>query len=192
VELSVEFFSRLQVVKLVEDYTFKPFDCGNNDLNSFLFHDSKIYSKYLRYTTTILESEDKIIAYYSLANDLLTIRDMEDFRDEIDANINIEISYWERFYNHINYPAVKIGRLAVDKEFQSKGMGRLIIDSLANSFTNNNKTGCQFITVDAINDHNKQRTIKFYERNGFKFLTPGDIGEDSRVMYKPLIKGLFN
>jgi GNAT superfamily N-acetyltransferase len=176
---------------LREDSILKPFDCGNNDLNGFLLDDSKIYSKYLRYTTTVLESKEKIIAYYSLANDLLTVRDMEDFREETETNIRIEIDYWEQFYRQVSYPAVKIGRLAVDREFQSNGLGTMIINSLIKSFTDNNKTGCQFITVDAINDHNKQRTIKFYEQNGFNFLTRTDIGEDSRLMYRPLLKGLF-
>ncbi len=71
------------------------------------------------------------------------------------------------------YPAAKIGRLAVDKDFQDQGIGTFLIKSLVQSFIRKNKTGCQFITVDAIND-NTQRTIKFYENNGFKYLTMND------------------
>jgi GNAT superfamily N-acetyltransferase len=188
----VKLFSegRIHVVQLTDTYIFKPFDCGNNDLNDFLFHDSKNHSKYLRYTTTIFETEEKIIAYYSLSNDLLVVREIGDFREEIDTNINIETEYWEQFYEQVSYPAVKIGRLAVDKEFQGNGLGRIIIDSLVISFTNNNKTGCQFITVDAINDHKGQKAIHFYIQNGFNFLTALDIQKDSRLMYKPLIRSL--
>jgi GNAT superfamily N-acetyltransferase len=182
---------KLRFKPLTQDYQFNDFDCGNEDLNDFLVYDAKTNLKYLRYTTTILETENKIVAYYSLANDLLTIRDVEDFRDEIDNHVNIELAYWEQFYNQVNYPAVKIGRLAVDKAFQGKGIGKFILYSLGRSFSTNNKTGCQFITVDAINDHQTQRTIKFYESNGFKLLTLSDLQNDSRAMYKPLINGLI-
>jgi GNAT superfamily N-acetyltransferase len=182
---------QLRFKSLTQNYQFLDFDCGNGDLNDFLIHDAKINLKYLRYTTTVLETENKIVAYYSLANDLLTIRDIEDFRSEIDSKVDVELAYWERFYNQVNYPAVKIGRLAVDKEFQGKGIGKFILYSLCRSFSTNNKAGCQFITVDAINDHNEQRTIKFYESNGFKLLTLSDVQNDSRAMYKPLINGLI-
>jgi GNAT superfamily N-acetyltransferase len=179
----------IKVKQLTDLYIFKPFDCGNEDLNDFLFNDSKINSRYLRYATTVLETEDRIIAYYSLANDLLTVRDVEDFREDIDSNIDIDIDYWEKFYAQAHYPALKIGRLAVDKDFQSMGLGRIIIDSLVNSFSNNSKSGCQFITVDAVNDHDKYRAINFYEKNGFRLLTMLDFQKDSRLMYKPLIIG---
>ncbi|MDR2628180.1 MAG: GNAT family N-acetyltransferase [Dysgonamonadaceae bacterium] len=180
---------RINVIQLTDSYVFKSFDCGNGDLNDFLFNDSKLYSRYLRYVTTLLETNERIIAYYSLANDLLTVRNVEDFREEIDTGMNIDDDYWERFYEQVHYPAVKIGRLAVDKEYQSMGLGRLIIDSLIVSFTNNSKSGCQFITVDAVNDHDRQRTIRFYEKNGFRLLTLQDLQKDSRLMYKPLIIG---
>lgn len=85
------------------------------------------------------------------------------------------------------YPAAKIGRLAVDKEFQDQGIGTFLIKSLVQSFISKNKTGCQFITVDAIND-NSQRTIRFYENNGFKYLTMGDVNKESRQMYKSLLE----
>lgn len=85
------------------------------------------------------------------------------------------------------YPAAKIGRLAVDEKFQCQGIGTFLIRSLVQSFIKKNKTGCQFITVDAIND-NTQRTIKFYEKNGFKALTINDVNKESRQMYKSLLE----
>jgi hypothetical protein len=64
---------KIKYVPLTGSYTFKDFDCGNSDLNEFLFKDAKMYLKHLRYTTTLLETEDRIIAYFSLSNDLLTV-----------------------------------------------------------------------------------------------------------------------
>jgi hypothetical protein len=92
-------------VSLSNSHIFKPFDCGNDDLNEFLLNDAKIYSRHLRYTTQILETDSRTVAYFSLANDLLTV--------------------------------------------------------LINSFRSKNKTGCQFITVDAVNTH---ETLRFYEK----------------------------
>lgn len=47
------------------------------------------------------------------------------------------------------YPSVKIGRLAVSKDYDNKGVGRAILDFIKHAFTNGNRTGCRFITVDA-------------------------------------------
>jgi hypothetical protein len=52
------------------------------------------------------------------------------------------------------------------------------------SFLSNNKTGCQFITVDALNNRD---TLRFYEKNGFSFVTLTDYNKPSRQMYKNLI-----
>ena len=184
-ERSINFID-LKSVLLTSDYVFSEFNCGNEDLNEFLLKDSKMYLRNLRYATTLLKKDNRIIAYYSLANDLLTIHDVEDFSDEIenDKNTFIEHDYWETFLAQKNYPAIKIGRLAVDAEFQNKGIGSLIVDSLIGSYRKNNKAGCQFITVDAINNQN---TLRFYEVRGFKFLTALDVAEKSRAMYRSLV-----
>lgn len=192
-EHSIDFWellkqNKVKVTPLTKDYIFKSFDCGNADLNDFLFNDSKVYLRHLRYTTTLLETDNQIIAYYSLANDLLSISDRQDFADEMsDSKNKIDFDFWERFLNQKMYPAAKIGRLAVDRTFQNQGIGTMLIQSLVQSFIKKNKTGCQFITVDAIND-NTQRTIRFYEDNGFKLLTMNDVNKESRQMYKSLLE----
>lgn len=192
-EHSIDFWellkqNKVKVTPLTKDYIFKSFDCGNADLNDFLFNDSKVYLRHLRYTTTLLETDKQIIAYYSLANDLLSISDRQDFADEMsDSKNKIDFDFWEKFLNQKMYPAAKIGRLAVDRTFQDQGIGTMLIQSLVQSFIKKNKTGCQFITVDAIND-NTQRTIKFYENNGFKLLTMNDVNRESRQMYKSLLE----
>lgn len=176
----------LMLSRLTEDYILKPFDCGNRDLNDFLFEDSKTYLKHLRYTTSILETSDKTIAYFSLANDLLTISRKEDFLTEIRESMkNIQDTYLESFLYASTYPAVRIGRLAVDKSFQNKGIGTRLIKSIIFSFIRNNKTGCQFITVDALNN---VCSLNFYEKNGFIPCTVNDVNKSSRQMYKSLIE----
>ena len=52
----------MKVVKLTDDYDFKSFDCGNDDLNEFLFQDSKQYSAKRQLT---LDS-DTVQLYFNL------------------------------------------------------------------------------------------------------------------------------
>ncbi len=49
-------------------------------------------------------------------------------------------------------------------------------------FIDKNKTGCRFIIVDAY-----QEAIKFYQDNGFDFLTLDDEEKDTRLMYFDLM-----
>lgn len=70
----------------------------------------------------------------------------------------------------INFPAVLIGRLGVSAADRGKGLniGSQIIDFVKMWFrSSDNKTGCRFIVVDA---YNNDRTIHFYQKNGFKLL----------------------
>jgi hypothetical protein len=48
---------------------------------------------------------------------------------------------------------------------------------------NNYSTGAKFLTVDAY-----KGSIKYYEKNGFEFLTDEDVEDDTRAMYFDLIK----
>ncbi len=33
----------MELIQLTQDYDLKPFDCGDADLNGFLFNDAKIF-----------------------------------------------------------------------------------------------------------------------------------------------------
>ena len=172
------------IAKLTDSYVIKPFDCGVPDLNDFLFNDAKTHLRYLSSITYLVENKDKTIAYYSLLNDLLNIDSHtdKDFEEEISETIE-DYSFLLEMRAVSMYPAAKIGRFAVDVEFQRHGYGMEILNSITVSFLNN-KTGCQFITVDALNNSN---TLNFYEKNGFAFVTLSDYNKASRQMYKNLI-----
>lgn len=192
-ESSTDFISKLNsheytISKLTQESKLKSFCCGNADLDDFLFNDAKIYLKYLRYTTFLVENSIEIIAYYSLANDNIRLGAFQDDYDILtDVGNSIspnDVDFGRYILNQRIFPAVKIGRLAVNENFQNKGYGTDILELLVMSFIKNNKTGCQFITVDAIN---QLKTTKFYEKNNFQYVTLSDIGSESRQMYKILI-----
>ena len=68
------------------------------------------------------------------------------------------------------YPAVLIGRLGVNTEYQGGDyhIGQQVISYLKSWFIEeDNKTGCRFLVVDA---YNRERVLRFYECNKFKYL----------------------
>ncbi len=149
----------LRVVRLSPDYEFKPFDCGNDDLNEFLFNDSKDYLKALLAVTYIIETEDDTVAYFSVSNDKITTMET---RKSLWRKIK---SKFDHRKHRRDYPAVKVARLAVNKKYQNSYVGTYIMDFIKQMFVKNNRTGCAFITVDAL-----QEALNFYIKNGFRQL----------------------
>lgn len=78
-------------------------------------------------------------------------------------------------------PSVKIGRLAVSKHYENRGIGSEILNFIKFFFTKSNKTGCRFITVDAYAE-----AVEFYKKNGFDFFTKKDVNEKTRLMFYDL------
>ena len=142
------------------------FDCGDADLNEFLLKDARRYMTELLTVTYLVMENSTIAAYFSLANDLLTC----------DPSTPEGKRGWNKLTRSIpnkkrrkSFPAVKLGRLAVDGTFKGAGLGREILDYLKQWFIVGNKTGCRFITVDA---YNERQVLRFFEGYGFRFLTP--------------------
>jgi len=81
-------------------------------------------------------------------------------------------------------PATLLGRLAIDRDFQGAGAGKLLlIDALKRSFLISNEIGSFAVVVDPINENAE----RFYDKFGFIKLT------DSGKMFLPMktIKQLF-
>ena len=177
---------------MIEQFTFrrletdsdcKTFDCSDNDLNDFFLNDSKEYLKQLLAVTYVFEDKNNTIAFFSVLNDKISSEDVpkRDFR-----KIKEKLPHKKHLKS---YPAVKVGRFGVHREFQRNKIGTEVMDFIKAFFTKRNKTGCRFITVDA---YNKDAAIIFYERNGFLFLTPEDEKEDTRLMYFDLMRFVRN
>ncbi len=170
-----------KVMRLTQDYTLKPFNCGDQDLNEFLLYNAKPYLKELLAVTYILESTegDQIIAFFCLLNDKIAISDFPSRR-----------RYWtfvqklkSKGKGFNSYPSMKIERLGINSNYQKQGFGQIIIDILKKSFIHDNRTGCKYITVDAY-----RSATPFYERNGFKYLSEADKDSETRLMYFDLIQ----
>lgn len=116
-------FDKFIFSKLEESTVIKPFDCGDPDLNEFLFEDAKKYLNSLLAVTYLLEdkSVDKTVAYYCLLNDKIEIDPDEKSKWN---KINRKIPNSKRYRA---YPAVKIGRLGVSKEYSHQHIGENLI-----------------------------------------------------------------
>lgn len=164
----------MRMLRLSEEHKFKPFDCDNKDLNEFLLNDSKDYLKKLLAVTYVLESPEETIAYFSLANDKISL--LESNRS---VWRKIKKSFAHRKHRS-DYPAVKIGRFAVNVKYQGADIGSSLMDFIKEKSIMNSRSGCAFITVDAL-----KNVIPFYLKNDFQFLdkTTSDTEGDTATLY---------
>ena len=125
------------------------FDCGDEDLNNFLFEDSyKYIENHLAIVYLVIYNEE-LVGYFSLTS------------DSIRVNKKLEIK-------HGLYPSVKIGRLAVDKKYRGNGIGTYMLKIIAGIVENiRTNIGIRYLSVDA---YNKKNTINFYSKNNFVML----------------------
>ena len=172
-------FSSYKIRKLGINEKVKSFDCGDADLNDFILNASTLYREALLAVTYVFEAEDDeshehIAAYFSLANDRVS---MSDFPDKTAFNRFRK----HRFVNEKrlkSYPAAKICRLAVNKDLKGQHIGEFLSDFIKSFFLADNKTGCRFLTVDAY-----AAAIPFYLKQKFVPLTVEDEGADTRLLY---------
>lgn len=170
-------FSKFSQIQLSSETQIKPFKCADDDLNGFLLDDAKYFQEELMAVTYLIEDNQKnvTVAYFSL------------LADKISFNPD-EKSVWNKLNRNIpnpkrrrNYPALKIGRLAVNEVYAGTGVGTFVLDSIKYAFTSVKRLGCRFLTVDALNS-----ATKFYEKNGFQFFTELDKEDETRLMFYDL------
>ena len=160
----------MRIVKLTESHVLKPFDCGDQDLNDFLFNDAKNYYKHRLSVTYLLENETETVAYFSVSNDKLSI-------NESDKPTWRKIKHLFNHRKHRgDYPAVKVGRLAVNLKYQGHDIGSDLLSYIKCMFAEGNRTGCAFITVDALNN-----AVQFYSKNKFRHLRREALAQDSET-----------
>lgn len=141
-----------------------PFSCGVDDLDDFILNDADLYAEELlgkTYCWVTTEAPHRIVALFTLSNDSIKTKLMSS-NDKNRFQRNIVNPKRGR-----SYPAVLIGRLGVNREFQNtpSHVGRQLMSFIKDWFRHeDNKTGCRFIVVDA---YNEEKVLRYYERNGF-------------------------
>ena len=173
--------TKWRVRHMEEGDKLESFRCGNPDLDDFLLNDSRLYQQKLLAATYLLEVDSNVMAYFSLANDNISIKDFSTHRE-----FNRFRS--PRFVNSKRiktYPAVKICRFAVGQDMKRKGIGTILLNMIKESYIHNQKSGCRFITVDAY-----KSAIPFYLRNGFLPLQHLEDNSGTSLMFYDLMNAI--
>jgi hypothetical protein len=170
----------IEPLNLSEDLS--DFSCGNIELDDFFHKEVVLCCRYKYLTAYAVRSikSGEIIGLFTLSNDIVSL-DNEDIED-LKEGVGGEYKYI--FGNQSSFPAVNIGHLAIKKNLQSKGIGRLVILYICHIFIQYRFTGVQFITVDSLNN---PRTNKFYAKNRFLNQSNRDINQKTRRMYLSLM-----
>ena len=163
----------MQLDRLTAQTCIKPFDCGDDDLNGFLMNDAKAFMQKKIANTFLLSDEEKTVAYFSLLTDKISKRDTTN-------------SNWRKlkkkfpYEKHFNsYPALKIGRFAVSKDYRGQNIGSELMTYIKRTLHENQLYAVfRFITVDAY-----LSAIPFYEKNDFRMLVSAEENPYTRSMY---------
>lgn len=143
---------QIKVEKLSGEHDLQAFNCGDSDLDSFLRKDALTYQKELVSNTYLCIYDGRMIAYFSLSADSVRL-------DEVDRE-----KFKARGIGVMDFPAVKVGRLAVNKRYQRRGIGKFVMNLATGKAALLSKSiGCRLLTVDA-----HPQATKFYEKLGFK------------------------
>jgi len=101
--------------------------------------------------TYVCKFQSEIVAYFTLSS------------DSIKLNPEDKNHFEKRGIRYLFFPAIKIGRLAIHKEFQNMGLGtELILRIVGCVHKLSRNVGIRFISVDAYHD-----SVEFYKKNFF-------------------------
>jgi GNAT superfamily N-acetyltransferase len=142
----------MRIVPLAGNHDRQSFDCGRQELNDWLRqvarqHQDKGLSK--TFVATREDALDCICGFYAL-----TLAELE--------TRHLPAAWRKRLPRRI--PGVRLGRLAIDREFQGKGFGGLLlVDALTRAQRIYAEAGGIGLFVDAID----QQGAGYYQRFGF-------------------------
>ena len=142
----------MRVLPLTGNHEREAFDCGRKELNDWLRqvarqHQDKGLSK--TFVATAEDMPDRICGYYAL-----TLAELE--------NRHLPQAWRKKLPRRI--PGVRLGRLAVDRQYQGKGLGKLLlVDALSRAQLIYKEAGGIGLFVDAIDE----QAAGYYRRFGF-------------------------
>lgn len=154
----------------------KNFDCGDRHINKFFKKKAMDFSsQFLSRSFCFLNKEnlDEVVCAFCLSNDSVNLLGLP---GEIKQKFQ---NKFPRGKGLASYPAIKIGRLGVQIEF-SEGdahIGTQLLNYIKYKCLEYGvNTACRYLVVDS---YNKDKTLHFYQKNGFEFLMEED--DEKRV-----------
>jgi ribosomal protein S18 acetylase RimI-like enzyme len=139
------------LVPLTKQLQKTPFDCGNPVLNEYFRQYSLKNDKLLLGKTFVALQDDTTVAGY------MTLSNAQIEAAALANAIRVRLPKYP-------VPALRIGKLAVDIQFQGRGIGAYLLRSaLEKALSVSNTTGLFAVLVDAIDEKAKG----FYVKYGF-------------------------
>lgn len=166
---------------LNDDDILDSFDCEDDEINEFFLEDSKNFQNEKITNTYLFKEGNEIVAFFSISNDCLN-------------DLGYENSIWNKLHRKIKlpnekrirqYPAVKIARLGVNKNYQGNGFSHQLLDFIKGWTFIEHKPACRLLILDA---YNQPKQIAIYQKNDFIFLLDSDKEEKHRFMYFDLMR----
>lgn len=138
-------------VLLEKDHLVDDFDCGAESLNDYLKNYAYVNNRNHSSRTYVVCKDKKIVGYYTITPGSVG-------REDVPLRVSKGLGCYP-------VPVIILARLAVDKEFQSMGIGEgLLKDALLRIVSASDSIGGRAVLVHAKNDKAKS----FYERYGFE------------------------
>lgn len=141
-----------QIVRLGSEHDRREFDCGQTSLDEFLRRHAGQNARKDILRTYVLTQENSttVAGYYSLSTGSTAF---ETLPDDL-----------ARRLPRYPIPTAHLGRLAVDRRWQGRGLGGiLLVDALMRVRDIADQIGIHAVTVHSLND----RARTFYEAHGF-------------------------
>lgn len=150
------------------------FSCGKDLLDNYFWKQAKqdVKRKLSACFVLVDKEANRISGYYTLSSNSISHNLIPDsFKKKLPKS-------------YLSIPTILLGRLAVDNNYQGKGIGKtLLIDSLKRCFDTSDSLGVFAVIVDPLD----KEAERFYDKYGFIKLP------DSKKMFIPMktIKELF-
>ena len=162
-------YKRFRVVSLSRDHgksVRNQFSSGSEQLDTYFKQQvTQDIKRSITRCFVALTSDDRIAGYYTLASASINLQDLPE-------------ELQKKLPRYPSVPAVRMGRLAVDQNFQGQGLGgALLADALKRLCNASTEIGVYALLVDAKN----KTAANFYLHHGFIQLT-----NDPTILFLPL------
>lgn len=134
---------------LTVEHDLTAFDCGTPELNTWLQRRALQNEALGTSRTYVVRAEGRVVGFYALANGAVAHKD---------------VSAKARRNMPDPIPVMVLGRLAVDKAYQGKGLGSALLrDALLRTLSASHIAGIRAVLLHATSEDAK----RFYEKTGF-------------------------
>ena len=171
------FLKLVAVEQLAKHHARGPFDCGIESLNRYLIQLSGQYERrhLSRTYVATLPPNSRVVGYYSISS------------AQVDYT-RVSLKQFPRHPTGIPLPCALIGKLAVDREYQKRGMGQhLLLHALRNVKRVSDQIAISAVLIHAIDETAK----RFYEQYGFRSLSEQN-NEYDLVLGIKAVKRIFS